>query len=212
MARCMHDKPHSVSVSSVTNSERAACGVGTWLLRRWVKKELNQLPGVHLEFEPLTEMGHSCPSSFTNNVLAHLMREPLRCVNRKWRAAPCYWLKSNCTVANLLAPERGGGPASEKASHEISGFLVHHIYVSSASWPFLLAAPSTRLVILRRTNIVKRTVSNMLRVAEDGEDEEKPSYQPKPKPKATGAEADATAEPSKAKKEVVDATELLRQV
>ena len=32
----------------------------------WVKKELNQLPGVHLEFEPLTDGTNRCPSNFTN--------------------------------------------------------------------------------------------------------------------------------------------------
>ena len=42
----------------------------------WVKKELNSLPGVHLEFEPLTDGTHRCPSNFTNTVLAQLMREP----------------------------------------------------------------------------------------------------------------------------------------
>ena len=27
----------------------------------WVKKEFNSLPGVHLEFEPLTDGAHRCP-------------------------------------------------------------------------------------------------------------------------------------------------------
>lgn len=136
-----------------------------------VKKELNSLPGVHLEFEPLTDGAHRCPANFTNPVLAHMMREPLRCVNRKSRAKPCYWLKTDCSVTRLLAL---GGPANKSATH-ISGFLIHHIYVPSADWPSLIATPRTRLIVLRRTNIVKRTVSNMLRVAEDDDDDDETS-------------------------------------
>ena len=39
----------------------------------WVKKELNQLPGVHLEFEPLTDGTNRCPPNFTNGVLGHML-------------------------------------------------------------------------------------------------------------------------------------------
>ena len=68
----------------------------------------------------------------------------------------------------------GGGPASNKSANEVSGFLVHHIYVASASWPTLLTSPTVRVIILRRTNIVKRTISNMLRVAEDEDEDDTP--------------------------------------
>ena len=165
----------------------------------WVKKEFNSLPGVHLEFEPLTDGAHRCPPNFTNAVLNHMMREPLRCVNRKSRAKPCYWTKCGCDVSTLL---QLGGLANKSAT-EISGFLIHHIYVPSASWPFLLAHPRHRLVILRRTNIVKRTVSNMLRVAEDDDDDDEQSTS-KPTTKTTAV---ATTPAPKH----VDPSELLRQ-
>ena len=79
----------------------------------WVKKELNQLPGVHLEFEPLTDGTNRCPSNFTNGVLGHMLREPLRCVNRKSRSKHCYWVKSNCSTKFLW---HHGGPANKSAS------------------------------------------------------------------------------------------------
>ena len=158
----------------------------------WVKKELNTLPGVHLEFEPLTDGTHRCPANFTNGVLGRLLQEPLRCVNRKSRSKACYWTKAGCSVHTLLSL---GGPANKSAT-EISGFLIHHIYVPSADWPTLLATPSVRLVILRRTNIVKRTVSNMLRVAEDDDEDDG-------KQKSNSS--------SGTRLEHVDASELMRQ-
>ena len=132
----------------------------------WVKKELNALPGVHLEFEPLTDGAYRCPADFTNAVMQRLLREPLRCVNRKSRAKPCYWTKQNCSADALFLL----GGIANKSGEVISGFLIHHVYVPALSWPTLLAQPRARLVVLRRTNLVKRTVSNMLRVAEEDDE------------------------------------------
>lgn len=151
----------------------------------WVKKEINTLPDSHLEFEPLTDGAHRCGPEFTNGVLGHLLREPLRCVNRKSRAKHCYWVKANCSVSTLLTL---GGSANKSAS-QISGFLIHHNYVPSADWPLLLRAPNVRLVILRRTNIIKRTVSNMLRVAEEEDEPPTPSTPSLPSRAANGSVA-----------------------
>ena len=210
----------SVSLALLVLVGSSAAPVGLAVLKQprvgstWVKKELNQLPGVHLEFEPLTDGSHRCPSNFTNAVLGHLLREPLRCVNRKSRAKPCYWTKQQCSVDSLLAL---GGPANKSAS-EISGFLIHHVYVPSASWPFLMAAPAVRLVVLRRTNIIKRTVSNMLRVAEDGDDDaedggdngSRPRALPAPPAAAAAASASASPPPPP-RRERLDPSELARQ-
>ena len=127
----------------------------------WIKKELNDLPGTHWEFEPLTDGSHRCPARFTNAVLQRLVQEPLRCVNRKSRQKACYWTKVNCSTEKFF---HMGGVANKSAYH-ISGFLIHHVYVPSISWPQLLSMPRVKLVVLRRSNLVKRTVSNMLRVA-----------------------------------------------
>lgn len=131
----------------------------------WVKKELNSLPGVHMEFEPLTDMAAStCNSNFTTGVLGQLMREPLRCLNGKSKAKPCYWTHANCDRDRLLSL---AGRATDKNGSAVSGFLLNHIYVPAAQWGVLLAERSrAKLIILRRTNLMKRTVSNMLRVEE----------------------------------------------
>lgn len=135
----------------------------------WVKSEMNRLPGVHIEFEPVTDSTKRCSAEFTNAVLARMLREPVRCVSRKEKASACYWA-GHCNHSLL--------PASPRAAPHISGFLLHPHYVPKAAWPTLLRAPAVRLVVLRRTNLVKRTVSNMLRVAEEGDEPESDAAPP----------------------------------
>ena len=73
----------------------------------WLKAELNALPGVFLRFEPLSDTRFNtseCAPSFTNLVLARLLREAraMRCVSRKLKDDPCYWAKQRCNPTALL--------------------------------------------------------------------------------------------------------------
>ena len=103
----------------------------------WLKAELNALPGVFLRFEPLSDTRFNtseCAPSFTNLVLARLLREAraMRCVSRKLKDDPCYWAKQRCNPTALLN-DTWLDPSEPPLA--VSGFLVHPHYVGLAcSW------------------------------------------------------------------------------
>jgi len=136
----------------------------------WLKAEMNLLPGARLEFEPLTDGKHRdawCGADFTNEILRRMLVRPQECVNRKMIGDPCFWTKQSCDPSRIRPRQVRGG----EGPLEISGFLLHPFYTPEASWPPLVLPPArARLVVLRRTNLIKRTISNILRVAEKAEE------------------------------------------
>jgi len=137
----------------------------------WLKAELNLLPRVFLEFEPLTDGKHReawCGADFTNAILRRMLTRPQHCVNRKMIQHECFWTKQACDPGRVLPRT-----IAAKPQLEISGFLLHPFFVPSATWPpFFLPPAVARLVVLRRSNLVKRAISNMLRKPEEEEEEE----------------------------------------
>ena len=116
------NRPVGGSQSALWPSKRARSRTLTVSLRARPTRPLlaRRLPGVHLEFEPLTDGKHReawCGSNFTNALLARMLVQPQHCVNRKMINDPCVWTKQGCdadriypktikNVTTLEAPHR----------------------------------------------------------------------------------------------------------
>jgi hypothetical protein len=158
----------------------------------WLNKELRAFGiGVQLEFEPFTDpSAQSCAGRFYTQALTQAIRQRLRCVTRESRSLPCYWGWLGCNATKLKPrPYRAGSSPTSSASmaktamgssrtqaieHKadpmpgalMTGFLLNPMYAPGAIWSRVLAAqPRTRLVLLRRTNLVKMAVSDIRRLA-----------------------------------------------
>jgi hypothetical protein len=143
----------------------------------WLTKELRAFgPGVQLEFEPFTDpLAHACAGRFYTQALIQAVRQRLRCVTRESRSLPCYWGWLGCNATRLKprpapAPKPNlsdpMGVTSVRPGALLTGFLINPMYVPGAIWNRVLSAqPRTKLVWLRRTNLVKMALSDIRRLA-----------------------------------------------
>lgn len=130
----------------------------------WLAKELRGFPGVSIEFEPFTDAaspphrGSSCGGHFFTVAVARALVSRLRCVTRDFRSQPCYWAWQHCNASWLQSR-----PSTTRPS--VAGFLLNPMYTPGTKWDIAISKTHSRLIWLRRTNLVKMALSDIRRLA-----------------------------------------------
>jgi len=130
----------------------------------WLRKELQSVPGVQLEFEPFTDgrPAQHCPPAFFTAALTMATHRRLRCVAARDRERSCYW-RRHCN-ASLLPPWRG------RERPLVAGVVLNPAYAPGADWGAIargatIGGPPLRTVWLCRTNLIKMAMSDLRRLA-----------------------------------------------